>query len=314
MGALCQLIFGERRGFMKIFYKFLLVLITLSSILGLVYFYYVSTTNENQNFEPPNEPTAQSPMETNLTRNDEGDCVEEDFNKETTVTQDGWVLVWQDEFEGNCLDSSKWNLEDWAAEKNNELQYYSPNNVKVEDGVLKLISKKELFKGKDYTSGAVHTQGKFAFLYGKAEMRAKLPAGQGMFPAFWMMPDKENTWLPEIDILEMLGHQPDQIWMVSHWLGEDGKLKSVSDTFKGPDFSKDFHTFSIEWTPDSITWLIDDIERFTINRNIPSEKMYLYLNTAVGGNWPGSPDQTTFFPVSFEIDYVRVYKGNGEGG
>jgi beta-glucanase (GH16 family) len=299
---------------MKIFYKFLLILITLSSIFGLVYFYYIFTANENKIFELPNEPTAQGPMETNLSRNDEGDCVEEAFNKETNVTQDGWVLLWHDEFEGNCLDTSKWNLEDWAAEKNNELQYYSPNNVKVEDGVLQLISKKEPFKGKDYTSGAVHTQGKFAFLYGKAEMRAKLPAGQGMFPAFWMMTDKENTWLPEIDILEMLGHQPDQIWMVSHWLGEDGKLKSVSDTFKGPDFSKDFHTFSIEWTPDSITWLIDDIERFTINRNIPSEKMYLYLNTAVGGNWPGSPDQTTVFPASFEIDYVRVYKGNGEGG
>ena len=143
-------------------------------------------------------------------------------------------------------------------------------------------------------------------------MRAKLPAGQGVFPAFWMMTDKENTWLPEIDIMEMLGHQPDQVWMVSHWLGKDGKLKSVSDSFQGPDFSNDFHTFSIEWTPHSITWLVDDIERFSISKNIPSEKMYLYLNTAVGGNWPGSPDHTTVFPVTYEIDYVRVFKRNEE--
>ena len=92
--------------------------------------------------------------------------------------------------------------------------------------LLKLISKNEKFKGRDYTSGAVHTKGKFDFLYGKAEMRAKLPAGQGIFPAFWMMTDKDDTWLPEIDIMEMLGHQPDKVWMVSHWLGNDGTLKS----------------------------------------------------------------------------------------
>lgn len=296
---------------MKKFYKFLFILLSLS-ILSLLYFHYFSSTKEDITTQPQDDPITQDIIETNLPRDDEGDCVEDAIYKETNTNLNGWVLIWQDEFESNCLDSSKWNIEDWAAEKNNELQYYSPNNVKVEDGVLKLISKKEQFKGKDYTSGAVHTQGKFNFLYGKAEMRTKVPAGQGMFPAFWMMTDKENTWLPEIDILEMLGHQPDQVWMVSHWLGEDGKLKSVSDTFKGPDFSKDFHTFGIEWTPASITWFIDGMERFTISRNIPSEEMYLYLNTAVGGNWPGAPDQTTVFPVSFEIDYVRVYQGNGE--
>lgn len=296
---------------MKKFYKFLFILLSLS-ILTLLYLHYFPTTKEDITTQPQDDPITQETIETNLPRNEEGDCVEDAFNKETNANKDGWVLFWQDEFENNCLDSNKWNIEDWAAEKNNELQYYSPNNVKVEDGVLKLISKNEQFKGKDYTSGAVHTQGKFDFLFGKVEMRAKLPSGQGMFPAFWMMTDKENTWLPEIDILEMLGHQPDQVWMVSHWLGKDGKLKSVSDTFKGPDFSKDFHTFGIEWTPNSITWFIDDMERFTISRNIPSESMYLYLNTAVGGNWPGAPDQTTVFPVIFEIDYVRVYQGNGE--
>jgi len=303
--------FGERSRFMKILYKFLFILLSLL-ILSLVFIHYPSTTKDDITIPPQEDPITQDTIETNLPKNDEGDCVEDAFNKETNASQNGWALIWQDEFEGNCLDFSKWNVEDWAAEKNNELQYYSPNNVKVEDGVLKLISKNEQFKGKDYTSGAVHTQGKFNFLYGKAEMRAKLPAGQGIFPAFWMMTDKENTWLPEIDILEMLGHQPDQVWMVSHWLGEDGKLKSVSDTFTGPDFSKDFHTFGIEWSPNSIMWFIDDMERFKISRNIPSESMYLYLNTAVGGNWPGAPDQTTVFPVSFEIDYVRVYQGNGE--
>ena len=293
---------------MKTFYKFLFI---LSIILSLAYFNYFPITKEDITLVPQNEPTTQNTIETNVSEIDAGECEEEDLtsNDFETARQDGWVLIWQDEFENNCLSSNKWSLEDWASVKNNELQYYSPTNVKVEAGVLKLISKKEQFKGKDYTSGAVHTQGKFNFLYGKAEMKAKLPAGQGIFPAFWMMTDKENTWLPEIDIMEMLGHQPDQVWMVSHWLGENGKLKSASTSFKGPDFSKDFHTFSIEWTPHSISWLIDDVERFTINKNIPNEKMYLYLNTAVGGNWPGSPDDTTVFPISYEIEYVRVYQG-----
>jgi len=228
------------------------------------------------------------------------------------LTQDEWILVWQDEFESNYLDTDNWNIENWAAEKNNELQYYSPNNVKVEDGLLKLISKNEKFKGKDYTSGAVYTKGKISFLYGKVEMRAKLPAGQGIFPAFWMMPDEEDTWLPEIDIMEMLGHAPNEIWMVSHWLDKKGTLKSDFNTYNGPDFSESFHTFSIEWTPDSITWFIDDIERFQSSRFIPSEKMYLYINTAIGGNWPKAPDHSTIFPITYEVEYIRVFKKNIE--
>jgi len=257
------------------------------------------------------------PLKSNISNKKGGICVENpptflSCNNPEISHQKEWKLVWQDEFEDDVLDVSKWNLEDWAAEKNNELQYYSPNNVRVEDGSLKLVSKKEKFKGRDYTSGAVHTMGKFSFLYGKVEMRAKLPASQGIFPAFWMMPDKENTWLPEIDIMEMLGHLPNEVWMVLHWLDNTGTLKSDFSTFKGPDFSKDFHTFGIEWSPDSIVWLVDGEERFRSSEFIPSENMYLYLNTAIGGNWPGSPDDSTVFPTSYEIDYVRVYKRNKE--
>lgn len=219
-----------------------------------------------------------------------------------------WQLVWSDEFNGHCLDSDKWTPEDWAAEKNNELQYYTAANAEVQDGQLTLTSRKEPFGGRSYTSGAVHTRGKFSFLYGKAEMRAKLPAGQGVFPAFWMMTDKEETWLPEIDIMEMLGHQPNQIWMVSHWLNSDNGLSSISESFTGSDFSQDYHLFSLEWNSDSLIWRIDGEERFRVTNPIPREPMYLYLNTAIGGNWPGSPDGTTRFPVTFEIDYVRVYQ------
>lgn len=213
-----------------------------------------------------------------------------------------WKLIWHDEF--NCLDRNKWNIEDWAAEKNNELQYYSPTNVTIKNGLLQITSKKEQFKGKEYTSGALNTKGKFQLLYGKVEMRAKLPAGQGIFPAFWMMTDSDNS-LPEIDIMEMLGQKPTEIWMVTHWY--TNRLRSDSTSFIGPDFSQDFHTFGIEWTPEAITWFIDGIERFRTNKSIPSEPMYLYINTAIGGNWPKSPDTTTTFPVHYTVDYVRVY-------
>lgn len=239
-----------------------------------------------------------------------GDCKESDEQLNSNDTD--WELIWNDEFNNDCLDEDKWTIEDWAAIKNNELQYYSPNNVKVEDGVLKLISREERYKGRDYTSGAVHTKDKFELLYGKVEIRAKLPAGQGLFPAFWMMTNQEDSWLPEIDIMEMLGHKPNEIWMVVHWLDEEGKLTSDSHSFIGPDYSQEFHTFSIEWTPDSIAWFIDGVERYRTNVFVPRENMYLYLNTAIGGNWPGSPDRTTEFPAAFEIDYVRVYKFRGD--
>ncbi|QDP42265.1 glycoside hydrolase family 16 protein [Radiobacillus deserti] len=276
-------------------------------LIALVFFHYY--------FDRKASHIATSPsryIETSI--QNKGDVCKEKTNSSIppNLNQEGWGLIWHDEFDSLCLSSSKWNIEDWAANKNNELQYYSPDNVKVENGVLTLTSRQESFKGRDYTSGAVHTQGKFDFLYGKAEMRAKLPAGQGIFPAFWMMTDKEETWLPEIDIMEMLGHRPDEIWMVHHWLDSNGNLQSNSGSFKGSNFSTDYHTFGIEWTPDSITWFIDGVERFKSEVSVPNERMYLYLNTAVGGIWPGDPDHTTVFPVQFDIDYVRVYEKKGE--
>lgn len=242
-----------------------------------------------------------SPSEEEV-RADKQDYIEE------LIGPEGWELLWNDEFNGKTLNKEKWNVEDWAATKNNELQYYSPSNVKVEDGLLKLYSLLERFKGRNYTSGAIHTKGRFDLLYGKVEMRAKLPSGRGLYPAFWMITDNEHKWLPEINIMEVLGQKPDEVWMVVHWLDQEGRLTSSSGSFTGPGFSEDFHTFSIEWTPDSIVWLIDGVEKFRTNEYVPSEPMYLYLNTAIGGDWPGPPDHTTGFPAVFEIDYIRVYK------
>ena len=228
-----------------------------------------------------------------------------------SLKKEGWQLIWQDEFEKDELDLTKWNTENWAAEKNNELQFYTPYNVTSENGLLRIISKKENYRGRNYTSGAIHSKNKFSFQYGKVEMSAKLPKGQGIFPAFWMMPNLEETWLPEIDIIEMVGHKPEEIWMVYHWIDDNGKLVNVHSNYIGKDFSQNFHTFGIEWSPENITWLIDGKKRFSTDQSIPSEEMYLYLNTAIGGDWPGSPDATTIFPQYFEIDYVRVYQKAG---
>lgn len=227
------------------------------------------------------------------------------------IIENGWELIWIDEFDEKGVNPQHWNFEDWASEKNKELQYYSPNNITIENNQLHIIAKNELYRGRRYTSGAMHTKDKFSFLYGKVEMRAKLPKGKGIFPAFWMLPNKDNTWLPEIDILEMIGQKPAEIWMVLHWLDEHQKLQNVSHTYIGEDFTKDFHTFGIEWTPQSITWLIDGKEQFKATKHIPNEPMYLYVNTAIGGVWPGSPDNTTVFPNTFAIDYIKVFKKTG---
>ena len=226
----------------------------------------------------------------------------------------GWKLIWHDEFEQGILDWKKWNTENWPAEKNNELQYYRPENVVINEGHLILISKEEAYKERAYTSGAVHTKGKFSFLYGKAEIKAKLPAGQGIFPAFWLLPNRDNHWLPEIDVMEVIGSKPEEVWMVSHWLKKDGRLASDAGFFKAEtSLTDNYHVYSVEWTPDQITWLIDGQVRFQSSKHIPKEEMRLYLNTAIGGNWPGSPDSTTSFPQSFKIDYVRVYQKEGGG-
>jgi beta-glucanase (GH16 family) len=216
-----------------------------------------------------------------------------------------WEMIWEDNFDSATLDNTKWNVMDWAAEKNNELEYYTPDNISLSNDALNVITKRMNYNGRLYTSGAIETKDKFYFLYGKVEVRAKLPSGKGIFPAFWMLPQSES-FLPEIDIMEMLGDSPSEIWMVYHWM-DSGIQEKVYTSHLGPNYSKDYHTFSIEWNPKEIVWFIDGIRRFSTNHS-PDQPMFLYINTAVGGDWPGSPDQTTFLPQSLIVDYIRVYK------
>lgn len=217
----------------------------------------------------------------------------------------GWYLIWHDEFDGNKLDMSKWRVENAALVKNNELEYYSSENVYLKNGVLILKSEKKEMGGRPYTSGLVETKGKFVFQYGRVEIRAKLPGTKGMWPAHWMMPER-GSWPPEIDIMELVGSFPDRIHMTNHY-GVFPNNRYDTKTFRGPDYTKDFHLFALEWDAGELRWYIDGVKHFSVKRNVPREPFYIILNTAVGGTMPRNPDETTVFPQYHEIDYVRVY-------
>lgn len=240
-----------------------------------------------------------------------------------------WKLVWSDEFEGTQLDTSRWTTCYWWADtgctiiSNNELEWYQPGNVTVQNGKLILEAREQQVEGLNgeiypYTSGMVSSgrssselteSPRFSFQYGYVEMRAKIPAGQGIWPAFWMLP-LTHVSRPEIDIMEILGHEPDTVKFYYHYVDSEGDRADSGGEWVGPDFSEDWHTFGVDWQPDRITWYVDGVQRFefTDTSAISSEPMYILLNLAVGGDWPGAPDESTMFPSQYMIDYVRVFQ------
>ena len=225
--------------------------------------------------------------------------------------QQEWRKIWGDEFNNARLDSSKWTVYSAGKNHNDELQYYTYDEAWVQDGKLVLRSRQRHFTGPDgtraFTSGKVSTARKFSFLYGTVEMRAKLPKGQGIWPAFWMLPAHEKSWPPEIDIVEMLGHKPNTLYMSNHrgiWPNQAVDMSSHT----GPDFSADYHLYTLEWAPGWLRWKIDGVTRKETTEGVPDQPMYLILNTAVGGKWPGRPDDKTRFPQHFYIDYIHVHQ------
>lgn len=217
-----------------------------------------------------------------------------------------WKLVWSDEFDGKSLDASRWRIEDLSPLKNQERQYYAPANATVENGNLVILSEEKPGGGRAYTSAQIDTHRKYARAFGKFEARMKLPKTKGIWPAFWLLPE-DGRWPPEIDIMELLGHEPDTVYMTTHW-GIFPKIDHAGSPFKGPDFSADFHVFSCEWFPDHIDFMVDGVKRYTAPKEIPQDPMYVIFNVAVGGEWPGFPDKTTVFPQRMLVDYVRVYE------
>lgn len=243
---------------------------------------------------------------------------------DTTKTEAKYKLVWSDEFnyEGKP-DPDKWSFEIGAGGwGNNELQYYTDRlkNAKVGNGVLTITARKEEYKGSSYTSARMITYGGGHYwTYGRVEARIKLPEGQGIWPAFWMLGKNifEGTAWPatgEIDILEMVGGgKSDRIVHgTAHWKANGHQYVGDSVTYS-EKLSQDFHIYAIEWNEDTIKWFFDGEQYFSLN--IQSGAMsefdapfFILLNIAVGGNWPGNPDSTTKFPQTMKVDYVRVYQ------
>jgi beta-glucanase (GH16 family) len=245
-----------------------------------------------------------------------------------------WILTWSDEFNGangSPPDASKWVLETggkgWG---NNELEFYTarPENVYLQDGNLVIKALKEKYSGKgvthDYTSARLKTQGKFSQAYGRFEARIKIPRGQGMWPAFWMLGDDVDKvgWpaCGEIDIMENIGNEPDIVHGSIHGPGfSDGDLEAPFRLPAGHVFADDFHVYAVEWEPEAIRFYVDDHLYVTRTRADmrPGWKwsfdhpFFLILNVAVGGDWPGSPDATSVFPQTMLVDYVRVYRRAG---
>jgi beta-glucanase (GH16 family) len=244
-----------------------------------------------------------------------------------------WKLVWSDEFDGpngSGVDRSKWVVETggnkWG---NEELEYYTDRkqNAFLQDGNLVIRALSEKYTGPDgvtmnYTSARMKTLGKFSHTYGRYEARIKIPSGQGMWPAFWMLGDDiEKVGWPacgEIDIMENIGKEPSIVHGSIHGPGYIGTVGiEAAYTLPGKQrFADDFHVFATEWNPDSILFYVD---QDLYAKRTPAElrpgwkwvfdkPLFLILNLAVGGDWPGNPDSSTVFPRDMLVDYVRVYE------
>ena len=229
------------------------------------------------------------------------------------------TLKWSDEFQLPALNTTVWNYElgknnGWG---NNELQEYtnSVENVNLESGYLNITALNPV--PNSYTSGRITTQGKKEFTYGKMEIRAKLPEGQGIWPALWMLGANISTqsWptCGEIDIMEFLGHETNKVYGTAHWEDIGHKYLGSNTTLTTGSFNEDFHTFTLTWTPNRLAWSVDGDEYFELLRStIPKFPwdlpQFFIMNVAVGGNWPGPPDETTVFPQTMTVDYIRVYQ------
>ena len=211
-----------------------------------------------------------------------------------------WSLIWRDEFSGSGLDDNKWTAVSRSRNYNNELQRYVPDNITLHDGKLQLTARQD--SPGSFSSGMVQTMGKLSFCQGKIEARISLPTGRGLFPAFWL---RSETGEDELDILEMIGNDPECIYGVSHILTPTGVTKSYGTvTVENPE---QFHVYSLEWEIDELRWYVDGV-LYHRSDLVSPENMYIVINLAVGGNWPGSPDESTDFPCGLAVDYIRLYQ------
>lgn len=252
----------------------------------------------------------------------------------SSVTPDtrDWVQVFSDEFNGNKLDPTKWTTcYDWRLPTdsgctnsgNFEQEWYIPEQVAVHDGAATLsaisspvtVSTRSGRMTYPYRSGMISTgrpnaQGNvlWSATYGYYEARMKFDGGQGVWPAFWLLPT-DRSWPPEIDVMEFLGSDPTHVLLTSHWKDAAGQPQKDSSTIAGPDFTAGWHTYAVNWQPDSITWYIDGVAKKTVTGiAVPHTPMEIIFDLAIGGTLPGNVDASTPFPRTLQIDYLRVYE------
>lgn len=233
--------------------------------------------------------------------------------------------IFEDDFQGQALDTAKWNTCHWwndggcTIASNDELQWYLPSQVAVTDGRLEMTAEEVETTGADdetfpYRSGMVTTgppehdgTSKFDFTYGTVEARVRAPVGVGLWAALWMLPSTEES-RPEIDILEVLGNDPNELIMHLHPENRDDD--SPSSRWRAPAGQgfDDWRDIRLDWRPEELVYYVDGQEVWRITgEQVPSEPMYLVANLAVGGNYPGTPEPTTEFPATYAVDYVRVW-------
>jgi beta-glucanase (GH16 family) len=245
----------------------------------------------------------------------------------------GWKLTWSDEFsaeDGSAPDAAKWTYDlgghGWG---NNELESYTsrPQNVKIQDGNLVITAQREKFTGadgiaRDYTSARLKTQDRFTQAYGRFEARIRIPEGQGMWPAFWLLGNDISTvdWpkCGEIDIMENIGREPGIIHGSLHGPSSVAPTSDLTGTILlpvGQSYAGSYHLYAVEWEPGTVRFYVDSNNYATFTQSewpaggqwTFDHPFFIILNLAVGGNWPGNPDSETRFPQRMLVDYVRVY-------
>ena len=231
----------------------------------------------------------------------------------------GMKLVWNEDFTVPTINTATWTFEKGAGGwGNNELQEYTDlaENAFISDGKLNIVATKTPNGG--YRSARMITKGRNEFTYGRIDIRAKLPVGQGIWPALWMLGSNisQVSWpaCGEIDIMEYLGHDPSRVYGTAHYNNNGHLYKGDSFTLpEGKGFNEKFHVFTILWQENSIIWYVDyqkyfEVTSGSVRFDAFRLSQFFIFNVAVGGNWPGSPNTSTVFPQTMQVDYVRVFQ------
>lgn len=292
----------------------------------------LAAEQSNQDAETPEQqPPTETPQETTPAEQESpelGNALPDVAAPQNSIDLDGYQLVFIENFDSGEINPAKWNTTlRWGPDitVNSEEQYYidtqndtgfgfSPFRIDTDSVAISAHpTPTELLaaaNGQPYLSGVLTTADKFSFAEGVAEIRAKIPAGTGLWPQFWMLPDEFVGLRPQIFAMEARGDNTSEVFHSYKYQDENDDVQTTGVLkTSGEDFSADFHTYAVQWTENQLIFYIDGLEYQRVdNDNIASQNMYLILNLAVGGWFPGSPDETTTFPAEFVIDHVRVYQ------